>query len=145
MTNENNLMVLDTFNLPSATNTADTSKIDDLDDFEGIAMTFPRIKIPGGGSTQFEIPTADPKKPDYTPAIEGIIIFNHNTNAYWEEGSEYDMNTSPICSSVDGKTGYGDPGGACIDCPYNQYGSDTSGGKGKFIHSLKSISYTYSI
>lgn len=139
MTNENNLMVLDTFKLPSATNNADPSVIDDLDDFEGITMTFPRIKIPGGGSTQFEIPTTDPKKPDYTPAIEGIIIFNHNTNAYWEEGSEYDMNTSPVCSSVDGKTGYGDPGGACVDCPYNQYGSDTNGGKGKACKNMRSL------
>ena len=139
MTNETNLMVLDNFIIPSAADNTVEDNIDDLNDFEGIMMTFPRIKIPGGGSTQFEIPTADPNKPDYTPAIEGIILFNHNSNAYWEEGSEYDMNTSPVCSSVDGKTGYGEPGGACADCPFNQYGSDTNGGKGKACKNMRSL------
>ena len=112
MTNENALATLDNFVLPSVSGENVEQQIDDLNDFEGIIMTFPRIKIPGGGSTLFEIPGASPDKPDYVPAIEGILIYNHNTNAYWEEGSEYDMNTSPVCSSPDGKTGYGEPGGA---------------------------------
>lgn len=139
MTNENNLMVLDNFIIPKATTNGVETSIDDFNDFEGIMMNFPRIKIPGGGSTQFEIPTANPEKPDYTPAIEGIIIFNHNTNAYWEEGSEYDMNTSPVCSSPDGKTGYGDPGGACETCPFNQYESDPNGGKGKACKNMRGL------
>lgn len=139
MTNENTLMTLDSFKLPSAANKGIESAIDDLNDFEGIMMSFPRIKIPGGGSTQFEIPSDNPEKPDYVPAIEGIIIFNHNTNAYWEEGSEYDMNTSPVCSSPDGKTGYGEPGGACADCPFNQYESDPNGGKGKACKNMRSL------
>lgn len=139
MTNENTLMVMDNFIIPAATNNSPESTIDDLDDFEGIMMTFPRIKIPGGGSTVFEVPSDDPQKPNNVPAIEGIILFNHNTNAYWEEGSEYDMNTSPACSSVDGKTGYGTPGGACAECPFNQYGTDTNGGKGKACKNMRSL------
>lgn len=139
MTNENTLMVLNDFKVPAAASNPMESPIDDFNDFEGIMMNFPRIKIPGGGSTQFEIPSDNPEKPDYTPAIEGIILFNHNTNAYWEEGSEYDMNTSPACSSPDGKTGYGTPGGACEGCPFNQYGTDTNGGKGKACKNMRSL------
>lgn len=139
MSNENTLMLLDNFKLPSTQSAEMGEPIDDFNDFEGIMMSFPRIKIPGGGSTQFEIPSDNPQKPNYLPAIEGIIIYNHNTNAHWEEGSEYDMNTSPICSSPDGKTGYGDPGGACADCPYNQYESDPNGGKGKACKNMRSL------
>lgn len=139
MTNENSLMLLNDFKVPSATNTVVEEPIDDLNDFEGIMMSFPRIKIPGGGSTQFEIPSDNPQKPDYLPAIEGIILFNHNTNAYWEEGAEFDMNASPKCSSTDGKTGYGTPGGACVDCPYNQYETDPNGGKGKACKNMRSL------
>lgn len=139
MINENALSVMDNFIIQPLTNASPDTTIDDLDDFEGIMMNFPRIKIPGGGSTVFEVPSNDPQKPDNIPAIEGIIIFNHNTNAYWEEGSEYDLNTSPVCTSVDGKTGYGDPGGACADCPYNQYGTDTNGGKGKACKNMRSL------
>ena len=139
MTNENSLMVLDNFKLPAAQNTAVEEPIDDLNDFEGIMMSFPRIKIPGGGSTQFEVPSENPQKPDYLPSIEGIIIYNHNTNAYWEEGAEFDMNASPMCSSPDGKTGYGDPGGACATCPYNQYDTDPNGGRGKACKNMRSL------
>jgi len=139
MTNENTLMALNSFMVPSTAGNTMESPIDDFNDFEGIMMTFPRIKIPGGGSTQFEIPSDNPEKPDYTPAIEGVILFNHNTNAYWEEGSEYDMNASPVCSSPDGKTGYGIPGGACAECPFNQYESDPNGGKGKACKNMRSL------
>lgn len=139
MINENALITMENFKLPTVTSEDTENIIDELNDFEGITMTFPRIKIPGGGSTQFEIPSDNPEKPDYLPAIEGIIIFNHNTNAYWEAGSEYDMNTSPACCSQDGKTGYGTPGGACAACQYNQYASDPNGGKGKACKNMRSL------
>ena len=44
-------------------------------------MSFPRVKIPGGGSLQFEIPSDDPENPDYTKYIEGVILYNHDTCA----------------------------------------------------------------
>lgn len=139
MSNENALMILDNFKLPTAQSAAIEEPIDDFNDFEGIMMSFPRIKIPGGGSTQFEIPSDNPQKPDYLPSIEGIILYNHNTNAYWEEGAEFDLNASPMCSSPDGKTGFGDPGGACETCPFNQYESDPNGGKGKACKNMRSL------
>ena len=60
MTNENTLMTLNSFTVPTAAGNTMESPIDDFNDFEGIMMTFPRIKIPGGGSTQFEIPSDNP-------------------------------------------------------------------------------------
>ena len=95
------------------------------DDYEGLQLSFPRVKIPAGGALQFEIPSDNPEDPDYAKTLEGVILYSHSTCAYWPEGSEYDDNVSPLCSSLDGKMGYGTPGGACAACPLNQYGTAT--------------------
>ena len=98
------------------------------DDMDGLQLSFQRAKIPGGGVLQFELPGEDPENPDYVQTLEGVILFNHSANSYWPAGSEYDDNTSPQCQSVDGKVGYGDPGGICEACDYNKFGSDPNGG-----------------
>lgn len=101
-------------------------------DVEGLQLGFQRVKIPSGGQVQFELPSDDPDNPDYAKYLEGVIVYSHNANSYWPTGEDYDDNTPPSCQSVDGKLGYGKPGGICADCPYNRYGSDTKGtGKGK--------------
>lgn len=101
-------------------------------DMEGLQLGFQRVKIPSGGQIQFELPSDDPDNPDYAKYLEGVIVYSHNANSYWPTGEDYDDNTPPACQSVDGKLGYGKPGGICADCPYNRYGSDTKGtGKGK--------------
>ena len=97
------------------------------DDYEGLQLSFPRVKIPAGGALQFEIPSDNPEDPDYAKTIEGVILYSHATGAYWPEGSEYDDNVSPICSSIDGKIGCGTPGGLCSTCALNQYGTATDG------------------
>ena len=99
------------------------------DDMDGLQLSFQRAKIPGGGVLQFELPGEDPENPDYVQTLEGVILFNHSANSYWPAGSEYDDNTPPQCQSVDGKVGYGDPGGICEACDYNKFGSDPNGGK----------------
>lgn len=76
------------------------------DDMEGLRLSFTRIKIPGGGHLQFEIPSGNPDVPDYAPYLEGVILYSHNSNAYWPEGSEYDDDQPPLCQSFDGKVGY---------------------------------------
>lgn len=96
-------------------------------DLEGLELSFPRVKIPGGGVPQFKMPGEDPDHPTYVSEIEGIILYNHDANAYWPEGSEYDDNTPPQCQSLDGKQGYGDPGLVCAGCGYNQFGSNGNG------------------
>ena len=92
---------------------------------EGLTLSFPKVKIPAGGSLQFELPTGDPENPEYTRFLQGVILFHHASGAYWPEGMEYDDNTVPLCSTVDGKQGYGTPGGACAACELNRYGSAT--------------------
>ncbi len=102
------------------------------EDIDGLQLGFQRVKIPSGGQVQFELPSDDPDNPDYAKYLEGVIVYSHNANTYWPTGEDYDDNTPPACQSMDGKLGYGDPGGICADCPYNRYGSDTKGtGKGK--------------
>ena len=98
------------------------------DDMDGLQLSFQRAKIPGGGVLQFELPGEDPENPDYVQTLEGVILFNHSANSYWPAGSEYGGNTPPQCQSVDGKVGYGDPGGICEACDYNKFGSDPNGG-----------------
>ena len=98
------------------------------EDMEGIQMSFQRVKIPSGGMLQFELPSDDPDNPDYAKNLEGVILYNHSNNAYWAEGDEYDdNNTAPLCSSVDGKNGIGEPGGLCAACALNQYGTAPEG------------------
>ena len=123
------------FLLPAPMN--DDFAADDLDeDMDGLQTSFPRVKIPGGGVLQFEMPGDDPDRPSYVSELEGIILFNHASNAHWPEGSEYDDNTPPQCQSLNGKIGYGDPGGLCAACANNAFGSDGKG-RGKACKNMR--------
>ena len=114
----------------------DCISVDVSEDYEGLRLSFPRVKIPGGGSLQFEIPSDDPENPDYTKYIEGVILYNHDTCAYWPEGDEYRADVPPLCSSVDGKQGYGEPGGVCETCALSQFGS-AANGRGKACKNMR--------
>lgn len=128
-----------TFLLPAMVE-GDFSSDEIAEDADGLQMmSFQRVKIPAGGQLQFEIPTEDPDNPDYTRTLEGVILYNHSAYTLWPEGSEYDEDTKPLCSSVDGKTGIGEPGGACATCPMNAYGSARDGGRGKACKNMRDI------
>ena len=136
--NENALMITDNFILPETVNSGFSAE--DLgDDFDGLQLSFQKLKVPGSGALQFELPGDNPDNPDYERYIDGVIIYNHATNAYWPAGSEFDENTPPLCSSFDGKTGNGLPGGACELCAMNQYGTDQGGGKGKACKNMRTL------
>ncbi len=94
-------------------------------DIEGLQLGFQLVKIPSGGQLQFELTGEDPDNPAYARYLEGIILYSHNANAYWAGGKNDSENTPPDCQSMDGKIGYGCPGGLCADCAYNRFGSDT--------------------
>lgn len=137
MTNNTMMETREKFVLPAMVE-SDCVSVDVSEDYEGLRLSFPRVKIPGGGNLQFEIPSDDPENPDYTKYIEGVILYNHDTCAYWPEGSEYDDNVTPLCSSVDGKIGYGAPGGVCATCALNQYGT-VEKGKGKACKNMRNL------
>lgn len=87
------------------------------------------IGVPAGGGTTWTVPTIDGEIE--TKHIDGIIVLTQITRAYWETpfsgGSE-----PPVCSSKDGRSGIGTPGGDCYSCPYNEFGSADKGeGRGK--------------
>lgn len=142
MLNNNEMMEKREFLLPDMIE-SEFSDEELSEDYDGLQLKFQRIKIPGGGTLQFEMPSDDPDNPVYSKTIEGVIIYNHPASAYWPEGAEYDDNVSPLCSSVDGKTGYGDPGGDCNLCPWNQYGTGTDAkgnpSKGKACKNMRHL------
>lgn len=126
------------FQIPQLLDGDNFTSEDLADDMEGLRLSFTRIKIPGGGHLQFEIPSGNPDVPDYAPYLEGVILYSHNSNAYWPEGSEYDDDQPPLCQSFDGKVGYGEPGGTCADCVLNQFGSDGNN-KGKACKNMRML------
>lgn len=135
--NNNAVDVYQDFILPTALG-SDFSSEDLADDMDGLQLTMQRVKIPGGGNLQFEIRSDDPDNPDYERKLVGVLLYHHLANAYWPEGSEYDDNVPPFCQSFDGKQGYGEPGGVCTTCAFNQFGS-TANGSGKACKNMRQV------
>ena len=95
MYNQNNdLMKQEKFMLPTMIE-GDFSAEELAEDADGLQMSFQRVKIPAGGTLQFEMPSDDPDNPDYEKNLVGVILHNHATCAYWPAGSEYDDDTAP--------------------------------------------------
>lgn len=86
-----------------------------------------RVKMPTGGATIWQLPDEDGEP---TRTLEGIIVYQHFVRAYWETENPT-AGTPPTCSSADGNTGYGDPGGDCHTCPLARFGSRQDGKKGQ--------------
>lgn len=115
------------FQLPDMTgSTGEFSREELAEDMDGITVYFTRAKIPGGGVTQFELPSDDDSTGTYVPKLVGVILHSHDQCTLWEEGETKEDSTI-LCSSVDGKTGIGTPGGTCATCAMNAYGSSTKG------------------
>lgn len=128
------LAPMENFRFPSA---VDAVELYDPAEYDDIAPDFPRVKIPAGGQVSFEVLNPErPDDPDVTKTLEGVIVMQHTANAYWQT-SETGGNP-PDCSSDDGVTGYGKPGGACASCPLNEFGSG-EGGSGKACKNMKNI------
>ena len=142
MNTQNNTVAVterEQFLLPSMNITECDFTSDELaEDMDGLQVSFPRVKIPSGGMLQFEIPSDDPENPDYEKNLTCIILCNHDNYAYWPEGSEYDDNTAPLCSSTDGKQGIGEPGGTCATCALNRFGTGPEG-RGKACKNMRML------
>lgn len=97
------------------------------------AFELDRVKVPSGGGTTWEVPTLEGVED--AKAIEGVVIYFKNQNAYWKE--KYDgQNNPPDCVSNDGTVGIGTPGGNCAVCPLNAFGSE---GKGKACKNMRTL------
>lgn len=133
-TQETAMMERTPFMLPDVAAETEFSREELAEDMDGLQLGFQRVKIPSGGQLQFELPSEDPDNPDYAKYLEGVIVYSHNANAYWANGRGDNDNAPPDCQSMDGKLGYGCPGGVCEDCAFNRFGSDPDPkgtGKGK--------------
>ena len=80
-----------------------------------------RIKAPSGGAEFFSIPSIKGPKP--ADSFEGIVVYWKDARAYWSKPLSQGGNSPPDCTSDDGITGVGDPGGDCRLCPFAQFGS----------------------
>ena len=78
----------DRFVLPDPNEaTAEFSMEDLADDMEGLTPQYPRIKIVSGGANQFDVGT-DPENPQLERYLDGVFLFQHPSNAYWQGGNE---------------------------------------------------------
>ena len=103
------------------------------EDCQGLEFSFDRVKLPAGGGTAFELPSAESDESEMVKDITGVIVYNHPAYAYYHD-KYTGGNNPPDCGSFDGVTGIGNPGGNCADCPYNKFGS----GDGQSNNSRKS-------
>ncbi len=97
------------------------------EELDGLDVGFEKIRIPAGGGLAFEVPGED-GEPEMIREISGVIVLQHSMYTHYKTKFT-GANSPPDCSSYDGVTGMGDPGGSCADCPLNQYGSGENGGK----------------
>jgi hypothetical protein len=85
-----------------------------------------RVSVPVGGGDTWEVQGISGI--EAVSHLEGIILGHHDARALWgrplEEGSP---GAPPECSSADGITGVGDPGGNCRDCAFSRFGSASNG------------------
>jgi hypothetical protein len=80
---------------------------------------FARITIPTGGGTQWSLQTLEGDKME--AEIQGIIVVAQDARSYFKLPFGAEERRPPDCSSRDGVTGIGNPGGECAKCPLNQW------------------------
>lgn len=101
---------------------------DFLEELSGLDNEFERIKIPAGGGTMFEFPSSNPDEADMVKDFSAVILYHHPMYVFYN--SKFNgSNNPPDCLSVDGITGAGVPGGKCMNCPNNKFGSGENGSK----------------
>lgn len=102
---------------------------------------FPRITIPTGGGVQWTLSALEGEKSE--AEIQGVIVVAQDARTYFSRPFGSGEKGPPDCSSRDGLRGYGDPGGECIHCPLNVFGSkassDNTASRGKACREGKQI------
>lgn len=101
---------------------------DFLEELSGLDNEFERIKIPAGGGTMFEFPSSNPDESDMVKDFSAVILYHHPMYVFYS--SKFNgSNNPPDCLSIDGVAGIGEPGGKCMNCPKNKFGSGENGSK----------------
>ena len=99
-----------------------------LEDMEGEqldAFDLPLIHAGTGKSTEW-VPERGAR--DVPPVVAGVILRAQISRVYYP-GEYTGGGEVPACSSDDGKTGVGDPGGVCAQCPLDAFGSGEGNSK----------------
>lgn len=94
----------------------------------------PRIKV-NPGTALWLIPTLEGE--ETAQRIEGVIVFARDTRAYY--ASKDAGNVPPDCSSPDGVTGQGKPGGDCARCPLARWDSSQDGSGAQACKQVKQL------
>jgi hypothetical protein len=121
-TESTELALVEEFQVPEV-----SSNLKDIieEEMDGLNLSFDRVKVPSGGGLAFEIPTEDGDS-DVQKELVGIIVGHGPENVYY--ASEYTGgNEPPDCVAMDGRVGIGSPGGDCLACPFNEWGSGEDG------------------
>lgn len=84
-----------------------------------------RLRVPPGGGTAWEVADIYGAT-EMVPEFRGIIIHWAPNRMYWPEAFTGE-GVPPSCTSTDGRTGIGNPGGECRPCPLNAYGTAEKG------------------
>lgn len=103
-----------------------------------VPRELPRIRIPAGGGTAWEVPTLE--GPEAAQRIELVIAHWKTMRAYWPIAFEQGSGQPPDCTSDDGLVGIGNPGVICKICTFNQFGSAKEGtGVGKACREVRAL------
>lgn len=95
-----------------------------------------KVTIPTGGVISWTVPSLSGE--EQVKELEGIIVYWRNSRTFYREAFG-EGGGRPECTSDDGCTGIGEPGGDCSRCQLSQFGSDLKGGKGKACRETKAL------
>ena len=101
------------------------------DDCRGLEFSFDRVKLPAGGGTAFEIPSAESDESEMAKDITGVIVYNHPAYAYYRD-KYTGGNNPPDCGSMDGHVGIEAETGEvknCAECEFSKFGTGKNGAK----------------
>lgn len=102
---------------------------ENMEMLKGQRVQFPVIKIAHAGARAFKVEDLDSGEFDLVPGKDGLVanvIAADKFRMYYAKKYNSSEIVPPDCMSVDLTEGKGNPGGACSDCPMNQWESATN-------------------
>jgi hypothetical protein len=105
-------------------------------------LNLPRIKVPAGGGTEFRV--EGPAGAELARQLPVVIPAFRLARIFWKKAfGTGGGKKPPDCTSTDGFTGIGDPGGECSKCPNAVFGTsinpDGSRGTGQACKEIRQL------